>query len=186
MSEQAILTNYSVYVVAEILALLNIKLKHVIDTGVALTDDMIAEKADQLVLMCKNCQVTDWENHRIVCSSDELFRNERLAAKHLHDSVIAKLNKEDSPLIKLILESVTSSTRLVLLTPLPDGNVGLHLMTNQELHTKKTYSDILSDLESFPASPVMGAISIMLRTKIKPTKRTGKFHWLTAVVHLLK
>ena len=53
MSEQAILTNYSVYVVAEILALLNIKLEHVIATGVALTDDMIAEKADQLVLMCK-------------------------------------------------------------------------------------------------------------------------------------
>ena len=135
---------------------------------------------------CKNCQVADWEHHKIVCSSDELFQNERLAAKHLHNSVIAKLNKEDSPLIKLILESVTSSTRLVLLTPLPDGNVGLHLMTNQELHTKKTYSDILSDLESFPASPVMGAISIMLRTKIKPTKRTGKFHWLTAVVHLIK
>ena len=59
-------------------------------------------------------------------------------------------------------------------------------ITDQELHTKKTYSDILSDLKSFPASPVMGAISIMLRTKIKPTKRTGKFHWLTAVVHLIK
>ena len=53
MSEQAILTHYSLYVVAEILALLNINLEHVIDTGVALTMDVIAEKADQLVLMCK-------------------------------------------------------------------------------------------------------------------------------------
>ena len=87
---------------------------------------------------CKNCQVADWEHHKIVCLSDELFRNERLAAKHLHNSVIAKLNKEDSPLIKLILESVTSSTRLVLLTPLPDGNVGLHLMTNQDWDHAKT------------------------------------------------
>ena len=69
MSEQAILTNYSVYVVAEILALLNIKLKHVIDTGVALTDDMIAEKADQLVLMCK--KAAQLEGRRKVRSSKD-------------------------------------------------------------------------------------------------------------------
>ena len=69
MSEQAILTNYSVYVVAEILALLNIKLKHVIDTGVALTDDMIAEKADQLVLMCK--KAAQLEGHGKVRSSKD-------------------------------------------------------------------------------------------------------------------
>ena len=69
MSEQAILTNYSVYVVAEILALLNIKLEHVIATGVALTDDMIAEKADQLVLMCK--KAAQLEGRRKVRSVEE-------------------------------------------------------------------------------------------------------------------
>ena len=57
MSE--ILSNYSVYVVAEILALMNIKLKHVIDNGVAFPVDMIAEKADQLVLMCKKAAQLD-------------------------------------------------------------------------------------------------------------------------------
>ena len=56
MSE--ILSNYSVYVVAEILALMNIKLKHVIDNGVAFPVDMIAEKADQLVLI-KEDQMED-------------------------------------------------------------------------------------------------------------------------------
>ena len=59
MSEQAILTNYSVYVVAEILALLNIKLEHVIKSGVAFTMDVIAKKADQLVLMCKKAAKLD-------------------------------------------------------------------------------------------------------------------------------
>ena len=59
MPEQARLTHYSVYVVGRILTMLNIKLEHVIDTGATFTIADIAEKADQLIIMCEKAAQLD-------------------------------------------------------------------------------------------------------------------------------
>ena len=59
MPKHVRLTQYSVYVVGRILSMLNIKIEHVIDTGATFTIDEIAEKADQLILMCETASRLD-------------------------------------------------------------------------------------------------------------------------------